>query len=62
VHALRFKKEDTAKKAESILRMSFVFRLVVDRGDYYIDGPKDGYPVEQEKLEQLVVMTGENEN
>jgi hypothetical protein len=30
--------------------------------DYYIDGPKDGYQVEQEKLEQLVVRIGANEN
>jgi hypothetical protein len=50
------------KKAESVLRMPFVFRWVVCRGDYYIDGPKDGYPLEQEKEEQLVSRTGENEN
>jgi hypothetical protein len=42
--------------------MSFVFRWVVGRGDYYVDGPTDSYPVEQEKVEQLVVRAGETEN
>jgi hypothetical protein len=42
--------------------MSFIFRWVVGRGDYYADGPKDGYPAEQEKPEQMVVRIGENEN
>jgi hypothetical protein len=30
--------------------VSFVFQWVVGRGKYYIDGPNDGYPVEDEKL------------
>jgi hypothetical protein len=51
MNALRLKKEDTAKRAESVLRMSFVSWWAVGRGDYYIDGSKDGYPVEHETLE-----------
>jgi hypothetical protein len=34
---------------------------VVGRGNYYIDGLKYGYQVEQEKLAQMVVRTGGNE-
>jgi hypothetical protein len=41
--------------------MSLVFRWVVGIGDYYIDGHKDGYPVEQEKIGQMVVRTSENQ-
>jgi hypothetical protein len=42
-----------AKKADSVLSESFVFRWVVGRGNYYIYGPKDGYPVGYEKLGQI---------
>jgi hypothetical protein len=46
MHALRFEKQDLKKNADSVFRVSFVFRWVVGRGKYYIDGPNDGYPVE----------------
>jgi hypothetical protein len=50
MHALRFEKDDLTKIADSVFRVSFVFQWVVGRGKYYIDGPNDGYPVEDEKL------------
>jgi hypothetical protein len=50
MHALRFEKDDLKKNADSVFRVSFMFRWVVGRGKYYIDGPNDGYPVENEKL------------
>jgi hypothetical protein len=46
MQALRFEKEDL-KKIGHCFRVSFVFRWVVGRGKYYIDGPNDGYPVEK---------------
>jgi hypothetical protein len=50
MHALRFEKYGLKKNADSVLCVSFVFRLVVGRGKYYIDGTNDGYPVGNEKL------------
>jgi hypothetical protein len=47
MHALHFEKEDLKIKLDSVFRVSFVFRWVVGRGKYYIDGPNDGYPVEK---------------
>jgi hypothetical protein len=45
MHALHFEKEDLKKNSDSVFRVSFVFRWVVGRGKYYIDGSNDGYPV-----------------
>jgi hypothetical protein len=39
------KKQDLKKNVDSVFRVSFVFRWLVGRGKYYIDGPNDGYPV-----------------
>jgi hypothetical protein len=50
MHALCFEKDDLKRIVDSVCRVSFVFWWVVGRGKYYIDGPKDGYPVEDEKL------------
>jgi hypothetical protein len=47
MHALRFEKEDLKKISDSVFCVSFVFRWVVGRCKYYIDGPNDGYPVEK---------------
>jgi hypothetical protein len=44
---------------DSVFRVSFVFRWVVGRGKYYIDGPNDGYPVDnkrQREIFQLVIL------
>jgi hypothetical protein len=49
MHALLFEKDDL-KNTYSVFHVSFVFRWVVGRGKYYIDGPNDRYPVENEKL------------
>jgi hypothetical protein len=57
MHALRFEKDDVRKTADSVFCVSFVFRWVVSRGKYYIDGPNDGYPVEDEKLVEFFVRT-----
>jgi hypothetical protein len=54
LHALQFPKEYVVKQAESVLQISL--------GDYYIEGPKDGYPVEQEKLGEVVVQMGANKD
>jgi hypothetical protein len=50
MHALRFEKDVLKKNVDSVLCVSFVFRWVFGRGKFYIDGPNDGYPVENEKL------------
>jgi hypothetical protein len=50
MHVFRVEKDDLKKIADSVFRVSFVFRWVVGRAKYYIDGPNDGYPVEDEKL------------
>jgi hypothetical protein len=47
MHALRFEKEDLKEISDSVFRVSFMFRWVVGRVKYYIDGPNDGYPVEK---------------
>jgi hypothetical protein len=57
MHVL-FQKGGCDKTSDSVLWVSLVFRWVVGRGNYYIDGPKDGYPVENKKLGQMVVRTG----
>jgi hypothetical protein len=57
MHVLRFQKEDVKKTADSVLRASFVFRWVVGRCNYYIDGPDDSFPVEDGKLGEMVVRT-----
>jgi hypothetical protein len=57
MHALRFEKDEMKINADSVLPVSFVFRWVVGRGKYYIDGPNHGYPVEYEKLGEIVVIT-----
>jgi hypothetical protein len=44
--------------ADSVLHVSFLFWWVVGRRNCYIDGPNDGYPVEYEKLGEMVVRTG----
>jgi hypothetical protein len=61
MHALHFPNEDLAKQAESFFPHFFFFRWVVGVGDYYIEGPKDGYPVKQETLGEVVVQMGSNE-
>jgi hypothetical protein len=43
------------KTSDSVLRVSFVFRWVVGRGNCYIDGQNDGYPVEDEKVGEMVL-------
>jgi hypothetical protein len=58
MHVFRFEKDDVKKK-DSVFPVSFVFRWVVGRGKYYIDGLNDGYPVEDEKLGEIVVGTGD---
>jgi hypothetical protein len=32
---------------------------MIGRGKYYIDGPNDGYAVEDEKLGEMVVRKGD---
>jgi hypothetical protein len=34
-----------------------MFQWEIGRGKYYIDGPNDGYPVEDEKLGDVFVRT-----
>jgi hypothetical protein len=48
MHTLHFGKDDL-KNADIVFRVSFMFRWVVSRGKYYVDGPNDGHPVEHEK-------------
>jgi hypothetical protein len=55
MHASHLPKENVAKRAEILLQIPFVFRWIVGVGDYSIQGPKDGYPVEQETLGEVVV-------
>jgi hypothetical protein len=50
MHALRFEEDDLKRNAYSVFCVPFLFRWVVGRGKYYMDGPNDGYPVEDEEL------------
>jgi hypothetical protein len=43
---------------DSVLLVPFAFRWVVGRGNCYIDGPNDGYPVGDDKMGERVVITG----
>jgi hypothetical protein len=58
MHVLSFENYDV-KKADSVFCLSFLFRWVISRSTYYIDGPNDGYPVEVKKLGEIVFRTGD---